>query len=109
MNIDQGFELLPPTAEHRLDELLSGWGQMQRLDEARAEAVRQEILYTVEELPAGWWSEYWQRLNTTLESANQVQKALASSLQFQQLSKLSNQIGWTPRNAPQWQPYLKLT
>ncbi|MEZ4663001.1 MAG: hypothetical protein R2911_36090 [Caldilineaceae bacterium] len=105
MNLDQ---ILPPEIDRRLDELLAGWGQTQRLDEARTEAMRREILYVVEELPTGWWTDYSQWLNATLERANQAPKNIASALQLQQLGRLSNQIGWTPRNAPQWQPYLKL-
>ncbi|MEZ4710479.1 MAG: hypothetical protein R3A44_24970 [Caldilineaceae bacterium] len=107
MKLNQVLEILPPEVDRHLDELLAGWGQMQRLDEAPAEAIRQGILCVVEELPTGWWTDYYQRLNATLEKANQAPRNIASALQLQQLGHLANQIGWTPRNAPQWQPYLK--
>ena len=109
MNLDQVLETLPPEIDHSLDELLANWGQARQLPQTQAEAIRREVLGIETELPASWWADYYQRLNATLEKANQVQKNIASSWQLQQLSRLSDQIGWTPRNAPQWQPYLKLT
>ena len=48
------LEILRPEVDRRLDELVSGWSQTQRLDDVQAEAMRQEILFAVEELPAGW-------------------------------------------------------
>lgn len=108
MDAHQMLETLSPDVERQLDLLLANWGQARQLDGVQGEAMRQEILQLAAELPSEWWLTYWQQLNGAFERANQVQKNLISTLQRQRLSHLSNQIGWAPRNADQWQSYLQV-
>jgi hypothetical protein len=54
---------------HDLDQLLAAWAQARRLPDAEAERLRRAIVPADPGLPAGWWSEFNDRISSAINRA----------------------------------------
>jgi hypothetical protein len=68
-------------AAHDLDELLAAWAHAQRLPEADADRIVEDIVPATPSLPATWWSDFNSRISTAITRATATPGPALAALQ----------------------------
>jgi hypothetical protein len=76
---DMQESALPAAVAERMEQLLNEWGRLRRLDASTVATIRQAVLAQSVELPAAWWPEQRERINTLVMQTRRLAHELASA------------------------------